>query len=112
MGCCQAASTAKPPVSRSSLLVSNSNIVIEIPTIYISMKRESKPKQNRTAADLATQENTPEEDESQRAVYLVNNGEIKCRVPRLLAPDAASTLMRRRKYHKMQALLSGQPTQQ
>lgn len=112
MGCCQAAGTARPLVSRRSHLVSDRNIVVEIPTIFISIKRDPQPNQIQTVTEIATQENTPEEDEGQRAVYLVNNGEIKSRVPRLLAPDAASTLMRRRKYQKMQALLSGRPTQQ
>src|SRR3990167_3491760 len=101
MGCCQAASKAIPLVSVRKEKVTDFNFVLEVPSIKLGICKNFTSEEISIDSLPMTRRGTPEEEPGLKSAFLVNNGEFQIRVPRLLNPEAASTIIRRRRYQKL-----------
>lgn len=97
MGCGQ--SSTKQVLRREAFTIPNGepqqNSIVTLPNIQLVLKKSGCLEHSLESLPV-TQAGTPE-DEILKAVYLVKSGDIQYRVPRLLPPEAASTIARRRR---------------
>lgn len=77
--------------------------IVSLPSIQIVVGKPGRYEEKEEALP-PTQTGTPESD-YQKTVFLVKSGDIQYRVPRLLNPEAASTIIRRRRLQVFDAAI-------
>lgn len=104
MGCGQ--STTNQIIRQEALAVQdldvNKNTIVALQNIQLIVRKSATENPSRDSLPV-TESGTPEDDII-KAVYLVKSGDIQYRVPRLLPPEAASTIARRRRYRAFEAI--------